>query len=600
MGNSTDEQLARTRFYIGMFVLFPLPSMIAMGLMIFKKITDFHDPSFKAVMGAGALWGGYYFFRHPMALYDLSIIPFFGLVRLRQWTDTAYSLVAFVRSRAAESLYLSALLWWAYHVALVVLGGELKAPTMPKPRKERYRVSLDGDDVKKGVYLGAVGYGMSRNFYLNRDELVKHTALIGTTGSGKTTTIYNFARYAMLSGQALIIIDGKGEVDLARKIKIMSVFHERPFFLFSTSDRKSLGYNPLAVGNVTELADKIMSLTEWSEEHYKLSAQRFLQLLFRAFQIKGVEPNLINVVRYSNRAMLDGLLHGPPQAAEAEGKESGSAAPEAKNGVFDDIDLDNLAGKEKKPPPKKAKKAKPELSPQLLEIIASMEGIDKKAIDGLAGRLGVIAEGELGELLEKRPTGLLRLSDAIQNKGVVLFSLDSLTYPEQARLLGRLVIADIKSQISYHGRHRRGERVSLIFDEFNVFVSSGVVDLVNKSRAAGFEALLAFQSLADIDRLERGKEIRRQIIQNCNTLIVQRQNDPSDAEELANIIGTEETYQLTHQISDTGTTGLGSARNVKRYKHHPDEIKNLLVGQAIVKHHTNKGVKVDKIQIRVL
>jgi type IV secretory pathway TraG/TraD family ATPase VirD4 len=112
--------------------------------------------------------------------------------------------------------------------------------------------------------------------------------------------------------------------------------------------------------------------------------------------------------------------------------------------------------------------------------------------------------------------------------------------------------------------------------------------------------LLAFQSLADIDRLEKGQDIRRQIIQNCNTIIVQRQNDPSDAEELANIIGTEESFQLTHQVSEDGTTGLGSARRVKRYKRHPDEIKGLNVGQAIVKYHSDRGVSVEKIQVRAL
>ena len=74
----------------------------------------------------------------------------------------------------------------------------------------------------------------------------------------------------------------------------------------------------------------------------------------------------------------------------------------------------------------------------------------------------------------------------------------------------------------------------------------------------------------------------------------------SDAEELANIIGTEESYQLTHQITDEGATGVGSARAVKRYKRHPDEIKSLKVGQAIVKYHSEKGPKVEKIQVRAL
>jgi hypothetical protein len=289
-----------------------------------------------------------------------------------------------------------------------------------------------------------------------------------------------------------------------------------------------------------------------------------------------MKPDLIDVVRYSNRSRLENLLKSAAP----------NAAPISITGKV--VDLGSLG------------KSPPEMPEEIKEILRSLEDIDKRAIEGLASRLGVIAEGDLGELLKERPAGLLELTEAIDKKGVVVFSLDSLSYPEQARLLGRLVIADIKAQISLHGRQRQGQRVSLIFDEFNVFVSSSVVDLVNKSRAAGFEALLAFQSLADIDRLDHGKDIRRQIIQNCNTLIVQRQNDPSDAEELANIIGTDESYQLTYQISEEGATGLGSARGVKKYIFHPDDIKKLKIGEAFIKYHTPQGRQSSKVIVRPL
>ena len=161
-----------------------------------------------------------------------------------------------------------------------------------------------------------------------------------------------------------------------------------------------------------------------------------------------------------------------------------------------------------------------------------------------------------------------------------------------------MVVGDIKAQISEHMTRRRGQRVGLLFDEFNVFASSSVVDVVNKSRSAGFEALLSFQSLADIDVLDKGQEVRRQIIQNCNTLIVQLQNDAKDAEELARAIGTKPSMLLTQQVSTEGTTGLGSVRPEREFKVHPDQIKELRVGEAYVKRHTAKGVEVKKIWVR--
>ena len=53
----------------------------------------------------------------------------------------------------------------------------------------------------------------------------------------------------------------------------------------------------------------------------------------------------------------------------------------------------------------------------------------------------------------------------------------------------------------------------------------------------------------------------------------------------ANIIGTRGTLEITYQLSqqgyNTNSTGLGSARRVREYLYHPDEIKSLKVGNGI-------------------
>jgi hypothetical protein len=542
--------------------------------MFVKKFTDFHDATFAIIIVLTSVYAVFYFWSAPRLLLMLSILPLISIV-LR---GSVFGIFSYLKNMNPPAILLSAPLLLLFQGIFNLFDGSLKAPKVQHSVKESQTDADElekGDDVTKGVYLGVIDGNKKQRFYLDSGELTKHTALVGTTGSGKTTTIYNFVQYAMLKQQALIIIDGKGDIGLVQRIEAMAQEFGRPFYLFST-DSDSLGYNPLQAGNPSELTDKIMSLTDWSEEHYKLNAQRFLQLLFKVFRFKGMEPDLVSVVRYANRGRLEDLLKSA----------SGPVVPITVAGGV--VNLGSLG----QPPP--------DIPEEIQEIMDSLGDIDKRAIEGLSSRLGVIAEGDLGGLLKERPTGILELSEAMENEGVVLFSLNSLTYPEQARLLGRLVISDIKSQISYHARHRPGKRVSLIFDEFNVFVSGSVVDLVNKSRAAGFEALLAFQSLADIDRLEHGKDIRRQIIQNCNTLIVQRQNDPADAEELANVVGTEESFQLTYQISEEGSTGLGSARGVKRYKFHPDDIKKLRIGQALIKYHTAKGRQADRIIVREL
>jgi lauroyl/myristoyl acyltransferase len=64
-----------------------------------------------------------------------------------------------------------------------------------------------------------------------------------------------------------------------------------------------------------------------------------------------------------------------------------------------------------------------------------------------------------------------------------------------------------------------------------------------------------------------------------------RQNSAKSAEEWANIIGTKQTMEVTYQIQQTNqktsSTGVGSARLVREYKYHPDDIKALKTGEAV-------------------
>jgi hypothetical protein len=217
-----------------------------------------------------------------------------------------------------------------------------------------------------------------------------------------------------------------------------------------------------------------------------------------------------------------------------------------------------------------------EAPPSILDYLNS---IDKRGISGLIDRLALIIESQIGHLFCVEPGKTISLSDAVALKNVVLFSFDSLAYPLYSRLLGRLVINDLKSVASR--RTKDDPLVLTVYDEFSVFAKRNIVDLVNKTRSKGFAALIATQSLADLD-VSDDAALKKQIIQNCNTLIIQRQNDAGDAEELSSIIGTEETWMMTHQVDSRGGTGLGSLRPIREFMVHPDKIKRLQVGQAII------------------
>jgi DNA helicase HerA-like ATPase len=564
----------------GLLIAFPFPALMAFLLLMLQKALAFHRTGFNLVLGLLTLIALSLFLNTPQLAYYVSIIPLWK-AGLSQGLGGVFKVLG---QLAGSPKIVRACFWagapvaWGLIGAFTLMDDQPKAPAPAKAPPPQ----VQGKPTQEGALLGELGRrGSGRFCSLSPEELNKHVALIGTTGSGKTTTLRNFVQYGLEKEQATIVIDGKGDVGLASLFETMALAQNRPFRLFCMTDPSNLtlstlSYNPFTTGNATELTDKLMSLSDWSEEHYKLSAQRFLQLLFRAFKLKGVLPDLATITRYTNQRQLVELLVGNPIAAPGQKR---------KSIITNSLNLDDLT-------------TQFALSDEERELIASLETIDVKAINGLASRLGILAEGSLRDMFKTDSQNTLDLFEAIEEKAFIVFSLDSLLYPEQARLLGRLIVADIKAQISYHGRHRAGQRVLLIFDEFNIFASSTVVDLVNKSRAAGFEAVLSFQSLADIDCLEHGEYIRRQIIQNCNTLIVHRQNDRSDAEELAQNIGTKDSMIITQQISIDGPTGLGSIRPEKAFKVHPDQIKELNIGEAFIKRHTAKGTTVNKLWIR--
>jgi len=415
----------------------------------------------------------------------------------------------------------------------------------------------------------------TRGIYLPAKMLNKHVCLVGTTGSGKTVTLFNFIHTALATGKALVFVDGKGDpANIAKFKRTCRQYRREPVVI--TLDGAT-GYNPFSTGSPTELTDKLITIFDWSEEHYRLGATRFVQLLIRYMRLAGIPTTLNNIVTYSDIKLLNNhhRAAGQPKPAAPRVAE---AAPESDMPSFDVPDDE----------------AVPAASPAQqdaarVEIMERINSIDKKSISGIQDRLSTLVEGDLGGMFSA--PGAVNLSELIESGGVVLFSLDSLRYPQQSKGVGRLVVNDLKNSVSAHMRRGR-KPVAVIFDEYNVFASHEAVDVINKSRSAGYEAVLAFQSLSDIDKLDSGEALRRQIIQNCNTLIVQRQNDAKDAEELSKLFGTYETMETTFQQTRDGEAGAGSVRGVREFRVHPDEIKNLKTGEAFVKAGTRSGIKI--------
>lgn len=374
---------------------------------------------------------------------------------------------------------------------------------------------------------------------LSNSALNQHVLVLGTTGSGKTSTVLNFVESAIQQGAPLIYIDGKGEDADGRKIINYAKNHNRTAYLFST-ETQECSYNPIASGGYTSKKDRIVELREWSEEHYKKIAEGFLQTVFKVMDKCGVKANLATLSVY-----LD--------------------FPKLKNLVRDNEDkLDD---------PK-----------ALMNEILRHEN-NAKDLSSLKAEIQNFVESELGEVF-KLDNGkpVIELEKIIKQKSVVYFSLPSTEFPSLAKLLGRLIINDLKAVINKTAKTQKKTPVFLIFDEFSVFAGEQVLNLINQGRSKGVHAILVTQCLSDIARgvSNNSDHFMNQVLENCNTYIIHRLNSYVEADKVSQLFGTYKKIKYTAQFDDKDRSQKGSARAVDAFNVHPNEIKNLRTGNAFV------------------
>ena len=307
------------------------------------------------------------------------------------------------------------------------------------------------------------------------------------------------------------------------------------YVLNMTSPLKSDFYNPFQNATPTIAKDMLINMTEWSEEHYKLNTERYLQRLLQLLVLKEVPLSFKSILAHM----------GIDKFAELSGNLQQCGK------ISKDEHLANM------------------------EITKTSGKIAENAV----ARFSLIAESELGYIFHESG---VNIHSALEEKAIILFILNPLIYPELSPLIGRLILIDSKKAVSK--LFGTTDRTFFIMDEINSYASPVLIDLVNKSRSANVTCVLATQSLSDLDYVA-GQAFKEQVIENCNNFLVMRQNSAVNAECWANILGTsriiEVTYQLKQKGFHTSETDMGTARRGREYLYHPDEIKTLQTGQAV-------------------
>ena len=429
--------------------------------------------------------------------------------------------------------------WVAVAIAAVTLS--LRAGTVAAAVWRR-RASLRQADTPDRFLLG-VEDGSGRAVALSDRHLAAHGLILGASGSGKSTTLLRILSEEIARGRPVVAIDLKGSPSFELSLQSATARAGRPFRVWTLDGPEQ--WNPLAVGNPTELKDKLIATEQFSEPHYRRAAERYAQLALRT--MTELEPD----------------------------------RPVTLARVVELLDPDRLLAA--------ARALEPRRREDLSDYLRSLTRDQLSAIRGLASRLAIITESHTGAFLGDTP-GAIDLREGLAERQTILFSLNSATYGQLAAQIGTLVVQDLVTATGARLRDGHAERALVAIDEFSALGSDNTMALVARAREAGISVFVATQELADLDRAGRG--LREQVAGNTGVKIAHRQDVPESAEAVSRMAGTVRTWERTYHEQPAGLVlGLGmglrkqrgsTARLVDRPAIGPEQIRSLPTGKAVV------------------
>jgi conjugal transfer pilus assembly protein TraD len=467
------------------------------------------------------------------------------------------------RRYASLALWAAVLMAPSVPIAAALLGAGAAALVGPAAWRALARVRGRGnatqDRVGDRIALGVDSAG--RQVTLSDSQLAAHALIVGGSGAGKSTTMLAMLCAEIRLGRPVVAIDMKGSPAFAAELRSAARAAGRELRVW-TPDGPSQ-WNPLAHGNATALKDMLISTERFSEPHYQRAAERYLQTALQVLHAAHPDrpARLDEVVAVMEPRRLATMLRRVP-------------AP---------------------------------LAERVQDYLGGLTTDQLSAARGLGTRLALLSESSAGQFLrggDARPGMTVDLRAGLQGGDVILLSLNANVYGQLAAQLGALAIQDLISASGYRllpnaaaepggpaGPTEPAGPVGPVgpvpatvgIDEFSALGTDNVLALVARGREPGVRVLLATQEMADLERAGRG--FRDQVLGIVGIKIIHRQDVPESADMVAEMVGTERVWEETEYIRGvfTGTGGnRGTRRLADRYIVHPNEIKTLPVGTAVV------------------
>ncbi|MBI5631613.1 MAG: TraM recognition domain-containing protein [Elusimicrobia bacterium] len=197
--------------------------------------------------------------------------------------------------------------------------------------------------------------------------------------------------------------------------------------------------------------------------------------------------------------------------------------------------------------------------------------------------------GVLGDLLNTY-SPQIKLEDIFNDKQLAYFAIPIGHLQVLANPLGRMLISGLLSVATWRQQARvKPGPASVILDEFAEFATPAFKSFIQTVGSARFWTILSHQDLGQLRNIEGmdADAFESAVFNNTSGCkVCFRTPDPEDAEFWSSMLGTYSTFDDTERVQKSflGTRGTGemSRRKVEHFKVHPNTLKNLKPGSALV------------------
>ncbi|MBY0384576.1 TraM recognition domain-containing protein [bacterium] len=393
----------------------------------------------------------------------------------------------------------------------------------------------------------------NKRIQLTDEVLNHHVHIVGASGFGKSVLLSHIIKNRIQSGHGVLFVDLKADFETIRQVVSTAKLagREDDLRIFSCGNPEiSHPYNVVGSGTANQLKDRIMSALNWSEEFYKNEASSFLLKILRGLTILRDQKN-----KNFDLAKILSCLTDQNQIAQI---------------------IDNL--------PERETQVRDELS-ELNRHLAKSENL--KALQGLKSQLESLLLSDFGHLLQAQTDGI-DLFEAIRQQKIVFLLLDSRTYGESSRALGKVILQDLKAasaRIDNEIPKNERKPFTVIVDEFSDMATEDFIGFLDRARSSKIGVVVAHQEVADLSRLS--PEFAKRLMNSTSTLFAFLQKLPDSSELIAGVSGTRKTREVTEQaetdwLFGERKTGMKSIKEVDEFVIHPNVIRSLKVGECVM------------------